>query len=86
MSLANNRLYHLSPLVPAQLLKYLPNIRNLSLAQNELNNIGSLRPLFTATSSLEQQGLTQLKELILTGNPLVPKAPLTSPESIAYRE
>ncbi|CAO3652950.1 unnamed protein product [Cunninghamella echinulata] len=62
LSLANNRLHNVQPI--STITQYLPNLQNLSLQNNLIKSFDGLEAI-SGTGKL-----TQLKELILSGNPL----------------
>lgn len=75
LSLANNNLTSILPLSPYLLTTALPNLENVSLAANLLAQLRDLDPLSPAVgrsrADKKPKGWKNLKELVLTGNPLV---------------
>lgn len=85
ISLASNNLKLLSVLDLQQMVDNLPSIQNLSLQDNNIYNVSELNGLsWTVPQTLHQTGLTGLRELILTGNPVARAVPGT-PEYETYR-
>ncbi|GAA5972358.1 hypothetical protein JCM11641_002422 [Rhodosporidiobolus odoratus] len=75
LSLANNALTSLLPLSPFLLTSSLPNIENVSFAANNLSQFRDLDP-FSPLIGKERKdkkpkGWSKLKELVLTGNPII---------------
>ncbi|KAK4058100.1 nuclear mRNA export, poly(A)+RNA binding protein [Microbotryomycetes sp. JL221] len=75
ISFANNGLKALTVLSPYHLTASLPNVENVSFAHNMLANVRDLDP-FSATvgkarADGKSKGWPNLKELVLTGNPMV---------------
>ncbi|GAA5865493.1 hypothetical protein JCM8547_001263 [Rhodosporidiobolus lusitaniae] len=75
LSLANNSLSSLLPLSPFLLTSSLPNIENVSFAHNNLSQFRDLDP-FSPLIGKERKdrkpkGWSQLKELIMMGNPMI---------------
>ncbi|KAI3642701.1 hypothetical protein MP228_012256 [Amoeboaphelidium protococcarum] len=64
--LAHNQLKSLSPI--AGISAYLPNLPNLSLAQNDIISIKSIEDVLGGKNG--HGGLKQLRELLLSGNPI----------------
>ncbi|CAH7689844.1 hypothetical protein PPACK8108_LOCUS24992 [Phakopsora pachyrhizi] len=79
ISLADNNLRSLQPMSMGSLVATLPNLINLSLAGNKLElytDLNSLSPTIggQGVNNSQKQGLNQLRELILIGNPIRIKA------------
>ncbi|GAA5922186.1 Mex67p [Sporobolomyces koalae] len=73
LSLANNDLTSLLPLSPHLLTSSLPNIENVSFAQNRLAHFGALdpfSPLIGRRKEKKPKGWSKLKELVMKGNPM----------------
>ncbi|BGP12687.1 nuclear mRNA export, poly(A)+RNA binding protein [Rhodosporidiobolus nylandii] len=75
LSLANNTLSSILPLSPFLLTSSLPNIENVSFANNNLSHFRDMDP-FSPLVGKERKdkkpkGWGKLKELVLTGNPVV---------------
>ncbi|BGP36661.1 nuclear mRNA export, poly(A)+RNA binding protein [Rhodotorula kratochvilovae] len=75
LSLANNNLSSLLPLSPYLLTSSLPHIENVSFANNNIKNFRDLDPFSPLVGKerkdKQPKGWGQLKELVLTGNPVV---------------
>lgn len=75
LSLANNNLTSLLPLSPFLLTSYLPTLQNVSFASNSLGTLRDLDPLSPtigkARGDRKVKGWVGLKELVMTGNPMV---------------
>lgn len=75
LSLANNSLTSLLPLSPFLLTTYLPNLQNVSFASNSLSQLRDLDPLSPSIGKARRdnqaKGWAALKELVMTGNPMV---------------
>lgn len=85
LSLASNNLKLLSVLDLRQMVDNLPSIQNISLQDNNISSVAELNGLsWTVPQTLHQTGLTGLRELILTGNPVARAVPGT-PEYENYR-
>lgn len=73
--LANNGLSSLLPLSPFLMCSYLPNIQNVSLANNSFKHVRDLDTLSPFTGKQrndgQSKGWAHLRELVLTGNPMV---------------
>ncbi|SCV68405.1 BQ2448_526 [Microbotryum intermedium] len=78
LSLANNNFPSLLPFSPHLLTTSLPNIENLSLANNRLRAFHDLDSLSPHTGKVRNdgkpKGFPKLKELVLKGNPMVEKS------------
>lgn len=74
LSLANNNLTSLLPLSPYFLTSSLPNIENVSFAQNRLSNFNNLDPFSPLVGKKrgdkKPKGWKNLKELVMKGNPM----------------
>lgn len=64
--LSHNQLNSLSPI--AGITAYLPNLPNLSLAQNDIISMKSIEDVLGGKNG--HGGLKQLRELLLSGNPI----------------
>jgi len=75
LSLANNGLTSLLPLSPWLLTSNLPHIENVSFANNNLKSFRDMDPFSPLVGKerkdKQPKGWPQLKELVLTGNPIV---------------
>ena len=75
LSLANNNLTSILPLSPYLLASNLPNIRNVSFANNQLSKLRDLDCLSSTVGAARHdkrpKGWKDLAELVLTGNPIV---------------
>lgn len=82
LSLEQNNLSSLIHLAPAAIIRYLPKLQNLSLSNNNLSNYADLNPLsnVVGTISGSKPGLSELRELVLTGNPLQEKEMAKNPQ------
>lgn len=85
ISLADNHLQTLQPMSMSILVATFPELANLSLARNRLSSFTELNSLSPTTGGVPidtqtpKQGFVQLRELILTGNPLRSKAEKDGP-------
>lgn len=74
LSLANNNLSSLLPLSPYFLTTSLPNIENVSFAQNRLSHFSNLDPFSPLIGKKrgdnKPKGWSKLKELVMKGNPM----------------
>ncbi|GAA5962102.1 hypothetical protein JCM3765_005521 [Sporobolomyces pararoseus] len=74
LSLANNNLSSLLPLSPYFLTTSLPNIENVSFAQNRLSHFSNLDPFSPLVGKKrgdkKPKGWSKLKELVMKGNPM----------------
>ncbi|KAK4054836.1 nuclear mRNA export, poly(A)+RNA binding protein [Microbotryomycetes sp. JL201] len=75
ISFANNQLKSLLPLSPWLLTSSLPNVENVSFAKNLLSNWRDLDPFSPTVGKTrtdgKPKGWPKLKELVMTGNPMV---------------
>lgn len=75
LSLANNHLTSLLPLSPFHLTSNLPKIENVSFANNSLSQFRDLDPFSPLIGKKRAdgnaKGWSNLKELVMTGNPMV---------------
>lgn len=74
LSLANNHFTSLLPISPWLLTTHLPNLENVSFANNSLNQFRDLDPFSPLVGKSradgKQKGWPNLKELVLKGNPM----------------
>lgn len=87
LSLADNNLKSLQPMSMSSLVTTLPGLENLSLAGNQLasfSDLHSISPVSRGHPSGTgvQLGFAQLRELILTGNPLRTAAQSAGPKGL----
>ncbi|KAM0756564.1 hypothetical protein T439DRAFT_321275 [Meredithblackwellia eburnea MCA 4105] len=84
ISLANNSFTSLLPLSPYLLTTNLPNIQNVSFASNNLTRLRDMDPFSPTIGSGKTdkpKGWKNLKELVMTGNPMVG----SGEEEVKYR-